>query len=225
MARSRHRRTRPGRRLSGAGLVIGGWIWLAQQDGGPGHGLAAAAASVILAAAAALVLLWTAHRTLRGRVRLPAVVSQVDGLTGPEFEQVVGALYRRDGYTRVVAGGGAGDLGLDVLAYAPAETPRLAVLGRWLTRRDGRRVVTQCKRYATTNTVGSGEIQAFLGTYRYVHEADVGVFVTSSTFTAAARRLGESQGLLLVDRPILAAWLDGTPLRLPAPRRLARDAA
>jgi restriction system protein len=135
-----------------------------------------------------LIAVFLARRR-RGDRRLESA----DAASPAEFEQLVGRLYRSAGCT-VRAGGGAGDLGLDVLAVSPA----------------GLRLVTQCKRYGPRNPVGSLEVQAFLGTYRNIHHADVGVFVTTSRFTRAARRLGESQGLVLVDRVLLGRWMAGS---------------
>ncbi|WP_079273073.1 restriction endonuclease [Streptomyces sp. TN58] len=108
------------------------------------------------------------------------------------FEHAVAALCARDGCTSVEVVGGAGDLGADVLA----------------TTADGRRVVLQCKHYAEDNRVGSQDLQRFGGTCYAVHEADVAVLVTTSSFTAPAAEYADTCGIVRVDGEALAAWTE-----------------
>ncbi|MER5478239.1 restriction endonuclease [Streptomyces sp. NPDC002734] len=127
-----------------------------------------------------------------------------DAMDADEFEQAVAALCERDGCTGVEVVGGAGDLGADVLAVAP----------------DGRRVVVQCKRYSTTNKVGSQDLQRFGGTCFTVHDAHVAALVTTSDFTAPALEYAEQCGILCLDREALLAWTLGAalpPWGAPAP--------
>ncbi|WP_228982011.1 restriction endonuclease [Streptomyces sp. DH12] len=114
------------------------------------------------------------------------------------FEHTVAALCVRDGCTRTEVSGGPGDLGADVVATAP----------------DGRRLVVQCKQYAADNPVGSQDLQRFGGTCFAVHEAEVAVVVTTSTFTAPAAEYAAAIGIVCVDGEALAAWTDG---RTPPP--------
>ncbi|MFE0582645.1 MULTISPECIES: restriction endonuclease [unclassified Streptomyces] len=114
------------------------------------------------------------------------------------FEHTVAALCARDGCVTVEVVGGAGDLGADVLA----------------TTADGRRVVLQCKHYAEGNRVGSQDLQRFGGTCFAVHEADVAVIVTTSSFTAPAVEYADVCRIVRVDGEGLAAWTEG---RAPAP--------
>ncbi|MEU6944551.1 restriction endonuclease [Streptomyces sp. NPDC046316] len=108
------------------------------------------------------------------------------------FEHTVAALCARDGCTAVEVVGGAGDLGADVLAVTE----------------DGRRVVLQCKHYAEDNRVGSQDLQRFGGTCFTIHEADVAVVVTTSSFTAPAVDYAATSGIVCVDGEALAAWTD-----------------
>ncbi|MEU7033857.1 restriction endonuclease [Streptomyces sp. NPDC046237] len=108
------------------------------------------------------------------------------------FEHTVAALCARDGCTAVEVVGGAGDLGADVLAVAE----------------DGRRVVLQCKHYAEDNRVGSQDLQRFGGTCFTIHDADVAVVVTTSSFTAPAAEYAATSGIVCVDGEALAAWTD-----------------
>ncbi|MEV4943215.1 restriction endonuclease [Streptomyces zaomyceticus] len=108
------------------------------------------------------------------------------------FEHAVAALCARDGCTAVEVVGGAGDLGADVVAVAL----------------DGRRIVLQCKHYAEDNRVGSQDLQRFGGTCFTIHEADVAVVVTTSSFTAPAAEYAATCGIICVDGEALAAWTD-----------------
>ncbi|MFE9560130.1 restriction endonuclease [Streptomyces sp. NPDC006487] len=108
------------------------------------------------------------------------------------FEHAIAALCARDGCTPVEVVGGAGDLGADVIATTP----------------DGLRVVVQCKRYADTNRVGSQDLQRFGGTCFAVHDADVAIVVTTSTYTTPALEYAAACGIVCVDGEALAAWTD-----------------
>ncbi|MGH8477655.1 MAG: restriction endonuclease [Methylococcales bacterium] len=67
-------------------------------------------------------------------------------------------------------------------------------------------ILVQCKRYAPRNTVGRPDIQQFKGVLEE-NEADLGVFVTTSTFTGqAVESAGKSSKLLLIDMISLTDW-------------------
>ncbi|MFE3127078.1 restriction endonuclease [Streptomyces hydrogenans] len=110
------------------------------------------------------------------------------------FEHAVAALCARDGCSPVEVVGGAGDLGADVIA----------------TTSDGMRVVLQCKQYGEDHRVGSPDLQRFGGTCYAVHEADVAVLVTTSSFTDPALEYASSCGIVCVDGTELAAWTAST---------------
>jgi len=138
-------------------------------------------------------------RPMRIRVpmRAPArPMAHVDAMRGSEFEVFVAELCRRDGCAAVEVSGGAGDLGADVVALLP----------------DGRKLVIQCKRYGRTRSVGSPDMQRFVGTARPVHGADVAVLVATCRFTAPARDLAADQDIVTVDRKALTRWMAGTEL-------------
>ena len=67
------------------------------------------------------------------------------------------------------------------------------------------RVYIQAKRYAATNTIGSGAIRDFFGSLDR-HKASKGLFVTTSTFSASAKETAEflSKRIVLVDGDQLA---------------------
>jgi restriction system protein len=131
-------------------------------------------------------------------------LEQLDAMSGTEFEKFIAGLCHRDGFIIHRAGGGAGDLGADVIAEAP----------------DGRLAVLQCKRFKTDSPVSGPDMQRFLGTVRAVHNADVPVFVTTAwRFTRQARELAISQQVVLIDRDRLSHWVKGMSLEkyFPAP--------
>ncbi|MGW7332986.1 restriction endonuclease [Streptomyces sp. NPDC054840] len=114
------------------------------------------------------------------------------------FEHTIAALCARDGCLQVEVVGGAGDLGADVIAVTA----------------DGLRVVVQCKHYGEGNRVGSQDLQRFGGTCFAIHEADVAVVVTTSSFTVPAEEYAAACGIVCVDVDDLAAW---TESRTPPP--------
>jgi restriction system protein len=111
----------------------------------------------------------------------------VDGgflsLSPSGFEYAVAEMLRCLGYRRVRVMGGAGDLAADIVCAGPA----------------GDRVVVQCKRYAPGHHVGSPAVQAFIGMAFVHHRAARAIFVTTSSFTPAARHLGRGHPIELVD--------------------------
>lgn len=137
-------------------------------------------------------------RRLAEQRRLGSFVASTDGMSGPQFEQLVARLMHRDGFTHVRIPGGAGDLGADVMARRPT----------------GQTIVIQCKRYAQHRSVGSPDMQRFLGTCFHEHGADEAWFVTTSRFSKAAHDLGTRRGVQLVDRDRLATWMAAQQPRL-----------
>ncbi|MEU7227567.1 restriction endonuclease [Streptomyces chrestomyceticus] len=109
------------------------------------------------------------------------------------FEQAIARLCERDGCRDVQVVGGAGDLGADVLAVTS----------------DGRRIIIQCKRYCTTNKVGSQDMQRFGGTCYTVHEAEIAAVVTTSSFTEPAVDYADTCGIRCFDGDRLVAWSNG----------------
>lgn len=112
-------------------------------------------------------------RTLRGFLALSP--------TG--FEEAVAGLLRSLGYRHVKTVGGAGDLCVDIVCRGGS----------------GELVVVQCKRYAPGRQVGSPDIQRFIGMAFIHHRADRAIFVTTSGYTQAARRLARDHRIQLID--------------------------
>ncbi|MER7195813.1 restriction endonuclease [Streptomyces flaveolus] len=142
---------------------------------------------------------WRAPEEARAR---ELSMAEVDALPWQEFEAYVAELCRRDGCTKVVVSGKSGDLGADVIG-CPS---------------DGRKLVVQCKKYAPHRSVGSQDMQKFVGTARLKHGADVALFVTTShTFTKAALGLALRQDILALHRDVLGSWVKGAHLETLLP--------
>lgn len=173
-------------------LLAGGWPYLL------GFLLVGVAVTVGLR-------LWRAGRLARGRDRVwrqeeavragRRTLTEVDAMTGTEFEELVADLCRRDGCTEVRRVGGAGDNGADVLGRLP----------------DGRTMVVQCKRYAPNRAIPNRELRELLGA-RLHFGADVAVFVTTSRFTGPSERFALEHDILVVHRDHLGQWNNGASL-------------
>ena len=124
----------------------------------------------------------------------------LEGLSSTGFEQVVANALKRQGFEQVVRTGGAGDLGADVFARIPDT---------------GGRLIAQVKHYAPDGRpITSPDIQRFVGAI-HIHDAERGVYVTSSRFTAEARALAADQHIALIDGSTLKDFLqarDGAAL-------------
>lgn len=127
-------------------------------------------------------------------------IATTDGISGVEFEQWVARLMRRTGFHAVTVRGGAGDQGADITATSP----------------DGRWTVVQCKRYSPSRAMGSPAVQTFAGPAHGIHKAELAVLVTTTGFTAPARRDAALMNVVLVDRDLLATWAtaQAVPLEL-----------
>lgn len=160
------------------------------------HPAAVTLTGVVVAGAASAWLLvrWRSARRVAEQERSIAVT---DSMTGTQFEHYVARLLRASGCRRVKVCGGAGDLGADVVGYAP----------------DGRRLVVQCKRYK--GKLGSPDVQRFAGTVRDVHRADVALLVTTGFATQPAIAVARRCRITLVARPALARWAATQILPIP----------
>lgn len=120
-------------------------------------------------------------------------LGEVLTLRSDEFEELIGDLLRESFYTQVRRVGGSGDLAADLTAIDP----------------QGRKVIVQCKRYSPEKTVGTPDLQKFIGMLIVEHKADFGIFVTTSSFSQKAiEKAKEWQDVLqLVDGNFLVKWL------------------
>lgn len=102
-------------------------------------------------------------------------VQTLHDLTPADFERAMGEVLAAHNYRAVERTGGTGDLCADLTAVAP----------------DGKHIVVQCKRYAADHHVTSPEIQQFLGMVLVHHRVPLGLYLTTSSYTPAARKLSQ----------------------------------
>jgi restriction system protein len=114
------------------------------------------------------------------------IISQVDRITGIEFEKYVGEILKSQGYT-VSFTATSGDYGIDIIASRSPE--RLGI---------------QLKRYS--GHVGIEAVQqAYAGLSHY--NCNNAWVITNSYFTKAAKNLAEDNKVELFDREKLAEWI------------------
>lgn len=118
-------------------------------------------------------------------------LDQMVMLTPTEFELAVGDLMKEMGFKRVKRTGGSGDLAVDLTARD----------------REGDSVAVQCKCYAPTATVGSPDIQKFIGMTTTHHLSDRAIFATTARFTKPAAELARRHRIELWDGAELAHLL------------------
>ncbi len=106
-----------------------------------------------------------------------------DNMEGHDFEYFCADLLKKNGFSNVKVTKGSGDQGIDILAA-----------------KDGIKYGIQCKCYSSD--IGNKAVQeAFSGkTFYHCHVASV---LTNRYFTASAKELAESNGVLLWDRDYL----------------------
>ncbi|MEV5972277.1 restriction endonuclease [Streptomyces sp. NPDC051921] len=141
-------------------------------------------------------VLWGfANEALEGPVLKPPAgmdMTVVDALHHSEFEKLIGALLDRDGYRIIRSGGGAGDMGADVLAADP--------LGRY--------VMVQAKHFTGgTGSVGQPVAQHLYGGAMATHPSTLPVIVTNGKITGGAKVWAdEGQRVRLIGREELWRW-------------------
>jgi restriction system protein len=149
--------------------------------------------------------LWRTDRLLRGgdkkwrheeSIKLGhRSLSEIDTMSGGDFEDYVAGLCRRDACTQVRRVGGAHDNGADVRGVLP----------------DGRSMVVQCKRYAPHKTIPGRDMRELLAS-KIHFKADVAIFVTTSRFSPQAQDFAREHGLLAIHRDHLGLWNTGASL-------------
>lgn len=106
--------------------------------------------------------------------------TEVDTMSGTEFEEWCGALLEKLGFERVELTRATGDQGVDILAVKD-EVP----------------YAFQCKCYASD--LGNTPVQEVYAGLRFYHR-NVGVVITNRYFTQGARELAAACDVLLWDR-------------------------
>lgn len=140
-------------------------------------------------AAAALSLFgkWRRQALLQHARSAPANAT-LDGLTWQQFEQLVGAAYREQGYTVTETGGGGPDGGVDLQLTKGRE-----------------RFLVQCKHWRA-QTVGVAIVRELYGVMT-ARGATGGLVITSGKFSADARAFAEGRNIELINGGALTALI------------------
>lgn len=115
------------------------------------------------------------------------LLSDVDNMTGLQFEQFTADLLSRIGYTNVSVTKASGDQGVDIIAY-----------------RDGFSYAIQCKHYSSP--LGNSSVQEVYSGKAF-YGCDYAAVITNSYFTSGAQQLALSIGVMLWDRTSLQAMI------------------
>jgi restriction system protein len=140
---------------------------------------------------------WYAERRRRRRLAHVHTLGHLLALTPTQFELTFGELLTRWGYRDVQHTGGGGDLAADLTCRTAA----------------GQLLVVQCKRYAPGNLIGSPEVQKFIGMLTVHHRAQLGIFVTTSSFTQPALTLAHQHNLRTIDGQELTQHIQRAHMR------------
>jgi restriction system protein len=109
-------------------------------------------------------------------------------LTPGEFEEIVGNMYRKFG-------------------YSVERTPMTNDFGRDLIlKKDGKKTFVECKRYDRDTPIGRRALQLFYGVIVNM-KADSGIFVTTSRFAQTAVNFAGETGIKLIDGYELASLM------------------
>lgn len=115
----------------------------------------------------------------------------IAALSWREFEMLLAAAFRRQGYSVLETGGGGADGGVDLVLHG-----------------NGEKVAVQCKHWRSRK-VGVTLIRELNGVIRArTSTINRGIFVTFGDFTQEARRFAKQNGIELLDRPALLAMID-----------------
>jgi restriction system protein len=153
----------------------------------------------LVAAGVSAIRSWSRRRLLDGQKG----IETIRALSWPEFENLVGEAYRRQGYAVEETGGGGADGGVDLIL-----------------RKGSEKTVVQCKRWRERQ-VGVNVVRELYGVM--VAEGAVrGIIVSSGTFTPDATTFASGKSLTLVDGPALEVLVGSVqkatiPAAMPPP--------
>ena len=146
---------------------------------------------IVLAIMLYYILLWSYKiwRKTRHSAKLrKAGMKEIDQMTGEEFEQFLGELFKRRGF-KITYTSTSGDYGADLIL------------------RDGdEKIAVQAKRYS--GNVGVKAVQEIIGAVK-MYDANEAWVVTNSYFTKQAIKLAEINDVYLIDRDELIDMILG----------------
>lgn len=134
------------------------------------------------------IVLFIWFKTQKSRRFRKAGIKQIDQMTGEEFEQFLGELFKKRGY-KVSYTATSGDYGADLILHDGDEL-----------------IAVQAKRY--TGNVGVKAVQEIIGAIK-MYEAEEGWVITNSYFTKQAIKLAEINEVYLIDRDELIDMILG----------------
>lgn len=115
--------------------------------------------------------------------------SQIDGLSGIEFEKILTDKFNELGFFAEQTKG-SGDFGADIIVETKLQS----------------KIIIQCKRFNTkVNLKAVQEVIGAIGHY----EADIGIVITNNEFLDSAKKLAKSNDVELWDRDKLSKFLSG----------------
>jgi len=122
------------------------------------------------------------------------IIKKIRAIDWYQFEQVVGVVYRKLGYSVTRKGGANPDGGIDLIIEKNEE-----------------KIAVQCKQWKTWN-VGVKAVREFLGA---LSDSGLkkGVFVTLCGYSGDAKRLAEKHGIQLLNETDLAQMLEKVDAR------------
>jgi DnaJ-domain-containing protein 1 len=122
--------------------------------------------------------------------RRVTVLAELHQLTGPQFDDLIASLFRKDGYT-VCHCGGDGDEGIDLVLEMGQEKD-----------------VVQCKR-SKSDDIGSPIVREFYGALMHA-AARHGFIITAASFSQSARDFARGKPISLISAAEILRWIDGT---------------
>lgn len=112
------------------------------------------------------------------------LLSQLRGMDGHEFEELVADIWEQRGWETTVTTG-SGDDGIDVIAEKSGAISEKHVI--------------QAKCYAKSSKIGPSDIRDFNTGIELEGNVDVGIFVTTSSFTSEAKKTAKRVNVKLVN--------------------------
>jgi len=129
---------------------------------------------------------WVVEQQRQQRLMHLKTLGDLLAMTPTEFERAIADILPSLGFVDVEHTGNAGDFGVDI---------------QCLTRSQ-RTVIVHCKQNWVSKKVPRREVQTFLGALMHF-DADMGLFITTSSFTHEARVLAHQHSVMAVDGEML----------------------
>ena len=115
-------------------------------------------------------------------------IEDIDNMEGHDFEYFCAELLKKNGFLNVAVTNGSSDQGVDIIA-----------------EKEGIRYGIQCKCYCSD--IGNRAVQDVYGG-RTFYKCHVGVVLTNRYFTNSAKKLAQSNGIILWDRDKLISLVN-----------------